>query len=336
MPKIPQILFEDITIKASYTGGHNQNRCINSLWSIHNVIKTIILNEPDNHAKILECLYTIGVNAKFEDDNLTSLVYSGKTNKKYKRNMPSTKYLFMLEKYGFVFYDLITSKQDIPRNKLNAKDIIRFRFTYKEEFQDAIFGLKLFSEICLEQIGDCFYVGDIRVAYENAPKLYAPPIEEVFYFLPEEQQKIAYAIHNKLIQIGCTRNLEREYMTKYMHPKAKGKVFATIYAAEDLYFLSEADKHQKLTFKLNLRNISKYENFLHDCKQSVQQSIVETENCYSCNKKCGGIEFSFKGTYFKKCPFYSFKFYDLSESAIESYVNLIELESNELCKTDAT
>ena len=48
------------------------------------------------------------------------------------------------------------------------------------------FGLKLFSDICLEYKGDCFKTGDIRVAFGSASKFYAPPADEIFYVLTEE------------------------------------------------------------------------------------------------------------------------------------------------------
>ena len=55
-------------------------------------------------------------------------------------------------------------------------------------FDDVIFGLKLFSNICVKQTGDCFYAADIRVAFTDAPKLYAPPADEISYFLPDDQK----------------------------------------------------------------------------------------------------------------------------------------------------
>ena len=245
--------------------------------------------------------------------------------------MPAVKYLFLLEKFGFVFSDIKTSKKDTPKNKLTVKDILQFTLSYcGDDFKDCIFGLKLFSDICMDQSGDCFYSGDIRVAFTDAPKLYAPPVDEVFYFLPEEQKKAAYVIHEQLEKYGCVRNLEREYMTKYMHPKIRGQVFATIFAAEDLYFLPKSEKGKKLTFKFNLRNIAKYADYLAKCTDSVCRSVIKTTDCYACKKVCGGIQFAFDGNRYAKCPFYAFRFDDLSKEAIENYIQLLEFEVHEI------
>ena len=245
--------------------------------------------------------------------------------------MPATKYLFALEKYGFVFNELVTLKTDTPRNKLSVNDITQFSLSYNGgDFPDVIFGLKLFSEICMKQKGDCFFTGDIRVAFVDAPKLYAPPVDEVLYFLSEGQKKIAYTIHNKLEELQCVRNLEREYMMKYMHPKLKGQIFATIFAAEHLYFLPESETQQKLTFKLNLRNISRYVDYLSACTESVRQSVITTEDCGKCAKKCGGVVFTYEGKTYTKCAIHIFRFSDLSEKAVENYLKFIELEDQEI------
>ena len=81
---------------------------------------------------------------------------------------------------------MITPKEDIPRNKLSVKDITQFSISYNDaDFKEAILGLKLFSDICMKKSGN-FYAADIRIAFVDAPKLYAPPLDEVLYFLPEK------------------------------------------------------------------------------------------------------------------------------------------------------
>jgi hypothetical protein len=330
MPKIPDIKYDEITVTKKYTGGYQYERCKSGLWVIYNIIKKMASAGSD--IKLLECLLNIGVNAKFTDDNMDTLIYTGKTNKKYKRPMPAVKYLFALENFGFAFTDLVMLKSDIPRNKLAVKDIVQYNFSYAggDTLNDVIFGLKLFSDICLTQTGDCFYTGDIRVAFENAPKLYAPPVDEVFYFLPAEQKDAAYAVHDKLEKIGCIRNLEREYMTRYKHPKYKNRTFATIYASEQLYFLPDFEQNRKLAFQLNLRNIGKYSDYLAECAESVRDAVINTTDCYGCSKACGGVKFKYNNTNYAKCPWYVFKFNDLSKKAIDNYIRLIELEDNEL------
>jgi hypothetical protein len=344
MPKVPQIKPDDITIAEGYLNGYEKERCKVGLWSIHNVIRKIISDYPNGlplhysnsdkdtgYTKILECLYMIGANAKLEDKGMTTLVYSGKTNKNYKRNMPSTKYLFQLEKYGFAFNKIVT-KDNIPKNKLSIKDITKFNLSYNGgDFDDVLFGLKLFSDICMKQSGDCFYSADIRVAYVNAPKLYAPPADEIFYFLPEDQKNTVYTIHTKLEELKCVPNLEREYMTRYLHSKSKGKTFATIYASENLYSMPlEFRAEQKVVFKLNLRNIGKYVEYLSECTEAIRKSILETVDCDGCKKKCGGVVFKYQNKTYVKCPWHIFRFYDISKKAVENYVRLLEMEDKAL------
>ena len=317
MPKIPEINFEDIMIADKYINEHNLHRCKTGLWSIYNLIKDLS-NKDKDYLRLLECLYAIGVHAKYKNRDMTALVYDGKTNKKYKNGIPATKYLFALEKYGFEISNLITLRK-VPKNKLAAKDISRFSITYvKSDFPDVILGLKLFSDISVYQKGDCFFYGDIRVAFENTPKMYAPPIDEIFYVLDNEHRDVFTAVHNKLIDICCERNLERAHIMKYFHPKVKGKVFATIYMDCELLY----EKH----IKLNLRNIDNYCDFLSECTKPIQQSIINTEHCSGCNVACGGVSFIFNEKKYYKCPKDAFRFKDVSKEAVNNYMKLIDLD----------
>ena len=94
--------------------------------------------------------------------------------------------------------------------------------------------------------------------------------------------------------------------------------------------MKESETDQKLTFKFNLRNIGKYADCLSGCIEPVRQSIIQTTDCYGCEKACGGIQFQFDSTQYAKCPWYAFKFHDLSEKAVENYISLIESEDYEL------
>ena len=204
-------------------------------------------------------------------------------------------------------------------------------------FNDVIFGLKLFSDICVKQSSplSCFLAGDIRIASSGAPKLYAPPADELFCLLPEEQKKAAFAIHKKLEEMGCVRELEGESAVKYKHTKHKGQVIATIWAGECLWFLPESEKEQKLVFKFNLRNIRKYIDYLDECTETVQKSILESNLCGLAEsqtgrcgdgRNCGGVVFRYKEKTYVKCTRYFCMFKDLSERAIENYIRLLELE----------
>lgn len=119
-------------------------------------------------------------------------------------------------------------------------------------------------------------------------------------------------------------------MTRYIHPKSKGKTFATIYAAEHLYWVSPefSDQH-KLTFKFNLRNIGKYSDYLSECTESIQKTVQETFDCYMCGRNCSAV-FDFQGKTYSKCSWNIFRFSDFSEKALENYIKLLELENQAL------
>jgi len=338
MLEIAEIKFDDITIDDSYISGFDYERCKEGLWSIYNIIKKV---RPASHPRVLECLCMIGANAEFENDDMLSLVYRGKTNEKYKRNMPSTQNLFELENYGFIIDNLITSKEFTNKHKLPVKDIERFRLSYyADDYRNVIFGLKLFTTVCMNKSKPnvCFYNADIRVAFSSTAKLYAPPINEVFAFLPEEQKNAAYAVHNKLIEIGCVRNCEGD-ATKY---SLKKQMLATIWAGNHIWFLPKNEQNQKLVFKFNLSNIGKYAEYPDECTEAIRSSIFAVDNC-AHNKKnercengqknCNGVMFEYKGKKYKKCTRYFCIFKDLSEQAISNYVSLIELENEQRAKS---
>ena len=330
MRMVPHLEYNDITIKDDYTGEYPHERCKAGLWSIHNVIKKIIAKCQEQ--RVLECLCYIGVHARFENDNMDMLIFSGKSHKGYKRGLPAAKYLFELEKYGFKFDNVITVKPNTPLNKLAVKDIMQLNLSYTcDDFSDVIFGLKLFCNICATQNGIPFLTGDIRTAFEGAPKLYAPPVDEVFSFLNDELQRAAYEIHDKLEAIGCKYNLEREFALHYQHPKKKGTIFAVIYAEEQIHFWP-TDKKPQLVFRLVLRNIGKYVGYLDQCTEMVRQDLLNSIPCSKCSKNCGGIVFIYQNKTHIKCPQGVAWFLDFSEKSVENYMNLIELENQELCK----
>lgn len=241
--------------------------------------------------RVVEYLYAIGVNGEFEDKRCSALIVKGITNSKWKRAFPAPKYLFELEQYGFQIDNIVTTSGECSRKKMKAKDILQFSIAYiEDDFLYVIQGLKLFSEACFKLKGDPFYSADIRIFFTDTSKKYAPPIEEVLSNLPEDQKNVARIIHEKL---GCTRNLEREYMLRYEHPKSKGKTLATIYLKDQFWF-PDSGNGQDLSLKLNMRHINEYTDYLEQCTESIQSSVINTAPCYGCNKHCGGIQFTLK------------------------------------------
>ena len=91
-------------------------------------------------------------------------------------------------------------------------------------------------------------------------------------------------------------------------------------------------------FKLNLRNIGKYADYLNECTELVRKSVLETDDCWLADSKtgkcgngqnCGGVVFEYKEKTYIKCTRYFCMFKDLSERAIENYIKLIDMEAIE-------
>lgn len=328
---VPDIQYNDICIPHDAP----PQMTADCLWSIYCVIKKIIAaHNPDDSScrRIIEYLYAIGVNGEFTDEHCSTLLVRGITNPKWKRAFPAFSYLIALEQYGFQIHHVVTESGECAPKKIKIKDVLQFQISYiATDMPNVILGLKLFADACLPIKGDPFYSADIRICFDNAAKHYTPPIEEIFSVLPQEQRDAALVLHKKLTALGCTYNLERDYMLRYTHPKSRGKTIATIYLQNQFWF-PESDNGQALSFKLNLRHIGAYTAYLEQCTESVQASVVQTAPCYGCEKQCGGIRFTYQGTDYVKCPSHSFRFTDISQQSLAAYLHLLELEHQSLIK----
>lgn len=330
MLQIPDIQYEEINLPL-----RDPAVTADCLWDIYCVIKKVV----DGHdaydgecRRVVEYLYAIGVNGMFEDEHCRTLVVNGITNPKWKRAFPALKYLFELEQYGFQIHHIVTGSGESSRKKMKIKDVLQFRITYVEsDYLSVMRGLKLFADACFQIKGDPFYSADIRILFSGHSGKYVPPIEETFSALPEEQKKAALMIHEKLEALGCSRNLEREYMLRYVHPKNKGKTFATIYCKNQFWF-PDFDNGQDLSFKFNLRHIQEYTDYLEQCTEPIQLSVIHTAPCYGCDKHCGGIRFTFRNVDYVKCPSHIFRFTDLSPESVDQYLHLLDLEHQFLAK----
>lgn len=323
---IPDIKKSNISITTKHTQGYDEKRCIEALWLIYNFIKENNFINDNSDQKLRE-LYSIGVLGDLiTDGSLALTVDYQKKDTKVGAYFTSPKNLFSLEKYGFSITDLKLADITKQKNKLSKKDVLQFRFSYLKN-DNLLLGLKLFATACSKFRGEPFFVGDIRIMFIDAPKNYSPPVEEIFYVLSEDQRHIANMIHNKLEALGCTRNV-----TEYFHPKTKNKPFTTIYTHIGFWFFDGVPEGKGLVLKLNLRNIGGYADYLSECKDSIQQSVLNTTDCSGCKKACAGIRFQFNNKKYVKCPWHIFRFNDLSEQAVGNYIKLLELEDCELRK----
>jgi len=306
----------DISISDKFTQGYDEARCVEALYILYDFLREFMKTEDAS------CLYSIGILGIFEADFSSAVVDYHAKDTKARAWFSNPKSLFALEKYGFVISEIKVIDENKPKNKWTGKDVLQFRIAYPQN-NDLLLGLKLFTTVCGKMGGIPFYKADIRIMYKNAPKHYAPPLNEVYEFLTEKEAELVGMFNTKLEEIGCARNLERDYMTKYIHPKNKGKTFATIYTIE-------RNGKNEIELKLNLRNIGKYTDCLNNCIKTVITSILTTEECHNCKTACGGVFFEYDCKRYKKCPWHIFRFNNFTEQAIQNYIQLIELEDKEL------
>jgi hypothetical protein len=340
MPAIPTIKRGDITVKTEFAQGIDKAKCADGLWEVYNLTKATAAYSKKGIKpyQLLNAMYYIGLMGTFDDDNhsrgedhsrgeeLAVLHVRGQAkDTKARAFFPTAKNLFELENLGFRIFDLELNCESKPKNKIGTKDISAFKIAFDGK-ESLIVGLKVFAYACSKILGDPFLFADIRVAYEGASKLYAPPIDEVFHHLTDDEKRVMTAIHDKLTSLGCERNLEREYMMRYTHPKAKSKTFATIYLINQAW-LAISGECEDLNLKLNLRHIGEYTDYLSECTDSIRRSVESAENCGYCVKKCGGVSFELDGKQYRKCPWHIFRFNDFTDQAMANYVKLIDLES---------
>lgn len=318
MPVIPDIQKSDISIAAKYTQGFEERRCIDALWLIHRFIK----DHPDAELRELYSLGNLGSLAR--DDAPALTVDYRKIDTNAGAFFSGRKKLLALETAGFAITDLQLADPGKPKHRWTKKDILQFRFSYPEN-PELLLGLKLFATACGKFRGKPFYAGDIRIMFADAPGTYAPPIDEIFRALPEEQRRIAHLIHRKLEALGCRRNV-----TEYCHPKTRNKPFATIFTHIEFWFFPGVPEGPGLALKLNLRHIGGYADYLAECTEAIRQSVLNTPECSGCKTACGGVRFHDRDRSYAKCPWYVFRFNDVSDQAVVNYLRLIELEDQAL------
>ncbi|MCL2406188.1 MAG: hypothetical protein FWC92_11695 [Defluviitaleaceae bacterium] len=151
MKSTAEIKYDDIIIADEHLNGHDHDFYKNALWSIYNVIKKAKKISTEywtwEYTK-LSTLYAMGKQALFLDENMKTLVlYEGdvriqSTDKKD------------LTKSGFTI------------SKKEGKTAISYKL---DDFNNVIFGLKLFVDICEKYAAggfaeQFFHYGDISVA----------------------------------------------------------------------------------------------------------------------------------------------------------------------------
>ena len=178
MSNIAEIKYEDITIADEHLNGYEYDRCKNALWSIYNIIKKIRVESSEGRVDVnIFNLYALAKFAMFKDENMNTLVFAEygevKINGRMQKFRFGATFQKDFEKMGFAFSDFDFANSDTPSKKPNINKVTQFTFSYNgDDFEDVIFGLKLFADICAKYpgkyAGDYFPHGDISIAFKGA------------------------------------------------------------------------------------------------------------------------------------------------------------------------
>jgi len=205
MKSTAEIKYDDIIIADEHLSGRDHDLCKNALWSIYNVIKKAKKVSTEywtwEYTK-LSTLYAMGKQALFLDENMKTLVlYEGDVKVQS------------------------TDKKDLTKSGFTiSKKDGKTAFSYKlDDFNNVIFGLKLFVDVCekyaaggfAEQI---FHYGDISIAFKDADiqakekevqQVIAYDIgirgtlsEEKFDVISEDDKAFIFAYDNALSALG--------------------------------------------------------------------------------------------------------------------------------------
>jgi hypothetical protein len=159
--KIVEIKRGEIDIINEYLNDQPKERCINALWSVYNVMKKMAADTT--YKTTLGVLYHLCKNAVFKDENMDKLVCTDafKPNKW----LTGINYQYSPEKYGFVYSDIIFREGVTPKKRTDLREIKQLTLSYNDiDFDDVIFGMKLFVEINEKQSWPYFYEADVRIA----------------------------------------------------------------------------------------------------------------------------------------------------------------------------
>ena len=145
-------------------------------------------------------------------------------------------------------------------------------------------------------------VKDIRKAIRN------------FEIAAENGNHYAEYMLGKIYLYG--KEVERDY----------DRAIAYLIYHKNQFWFADSDNGQDLSFKLNLRHIDEYSDYLEQCAESILLSIKNTAPCYGCRKHCGGVRFTLQDVNYVKCPSHIFRFSDLSPQCLKLYLQLLDLE----------
>ncbi|MCL1787690.1 MAG: hypothetical protein FWG38_06860, partial [Defluviitaleaceae bacterium] len=164
---IVEIERDEIDILDEYLNGQPRERCINALWSVYNVMKK--MSADTTYKTTFGILYHLCKSAVFKNDNMDALICidTFKPNKW----LTGINYQYLPEKYGFAYSDMVGREGVTLKNKTDLRQIKQLTLSYNgNDFDDVLFGMKLFVEINEKQSWPYFYEADVRIANGGSPR----------------------------------------------------------------------------------------------------------------------------------------------------------------------
>jgi hypothetical protein len=288
-----EINFADIDIADEHLDGHDRERCRAALWSIYNVIK------------------------------------KAKTISKENWDWPETK-LNVLYKLG--------REKDVKISATNKKDLTKCGFTvsvkdgktslvYREkDFDDVIFGLKLFTSICAKYIDGgfaekFFHYGDISIAFKNADikvneknlleaiaydmGIKGTLSDEVFDAVSEADKAFIFAYDAEMNKLGYDFG-NRLWGASSYSEVAYSKTGTKSKNMVSRVRINHADGKIILRFYISGADISKKHEYIENAPEHIRKAwIFEGKDCKRCNTACSPKKYTLDGRDFIKCVHYT-------------------------------
>jgi len=261
MHKIVEINYDDITIAEEYLNGHDEARCKNALWSMYNVLiemldaPTFDGRQTPAYFDAFNMLNLLSKNALFRDADMDTLVWLGEFEPG--EGVSAEKYQYIPEEYGFVYSDFVYKDGVKPKKKIDVRNLQRLSLSYTgNDYEDVIFGLKLFADICARHSWPFFRFLDLRVAFKNAAELGLPLGH--LWDKPYAQAKVSveemchYFLMDTYLLAGIDNLLALAKQFKMRNHEKSHRSYTFTYRGENVMNIDNHETFDSLEIMLNI------------------------------------------------------------------------------------
>jgi len=320
------INFNEINIAEQHLNGQVRDRCTAALWSIYNVLKkakTVSMEHWHWNDTKLNILYKLGKQAVFSDaENKVLALDESDINIKASVKKDLTKCGFTVG------------------NK-DGKITLSYR---GKDFDDVIFGLKLFIDICeksfsAETAENIFHYGDISIAFENADikakeqeinNIIAHDVglkgtlsEPVFNVISDTDRAFIYAFDEKMNELGY------DFGNRLWGASSYSEVAYSKTGTKSKNMISRLKiihDNGKITLRFYIPNadINKKHAYIENAPEHIRKAwIFEGHNCTGCNSSCSPKKYTLDGREFLKCVHYAGTFNNPNMACLTDYIALV-------------